>query len=327
MSPAEIEIQRAVTAAIAPGSRVLLAVSGGLDSMVLLDAATRWRREEIAGVATFDHGTGDFAREAVELVRRITKEHGVRFVHGAAAGLAATEAAWRKARWEFLRESASLLRARVATAHTRDDQVETVFIRLLRDSGVRGLAGLLADGDVLRPLVRVHRDHNAQYAAMQKVSYLEDPSNSSRAFLRNRVRLDLLPACKKVDANFAESLFEISERAAVWRRDIEALVSSFEPWHENRSLFVHADAILAFDPPARSVLWPAIAARAGIALDRRGTERLAAFSTPKGRVRRIQLAGGHEVFRRATTYEIRPARIDQQRVQSESVGARRGRSR
>jgi hypothetical protein len=106
---------------------------------------------------------------------------------------------------------------------------------------------------------------------------------------------------------FADDLWEISQRAASWRRGVEGLVAKLEPWHENRSVFVDAHAILAYGRDARAILWPALAARAGIALDRRGTVRLAAFSTIQGRVRRIQLAGGHEIIRRSRTFEIRPA--------------------
>jgi tRNA(Ile)-lysidine synthase len=298
---------RVAVESIRRGNRLLLAVSGGCDSMVLLDAFMRWRPDAIAGVATFDHGTGAFARDAVELVRRITKTHDVRFVHGAASNLAATEAAWRRARWEFLRETAARLDARVSTGHTRDDHVETVFIRLLRDSGPRGLAGLLADGDIVRPLLTIPRAFNADYAETQRVEYLDDPSNLSRRHLRNRVRLDLLPACEAVCPGFSADLLKISERAALWRREVERLVTSLEPWHENRSVFVEADAILAYDRDARAMLWPALAARAGIALDKRGTVRVAAFSTAEGRVGRIQLAGGHEIIRRSRTFEIRPA--------------------
>jgi hypothetical protein len=106
---------------------------------------------------------------------------------------------------------------------------------------------------------------------------------------------------------FAEDLWQLAERAAAWRRDVEHLVASLGPWHENRSVFVNASAILSYDRDARAILWPALAARAGIALDKRGTVRLAAFSTLEGRTQRIQLAGGHEIIRRSRTFEIRPA--------------------
>jgi tRNA(Ile)-lysidine synthase len=166
------EIQTAIEST-APGERLVLAVSGGRDSMVLLDAFARLRPDAIAAVATFDHGTGAFARSAVEVVRQftaqITAPRGITFVHGAASDLPPTEAAWRGARWRFLRETAARFDARVATAHTRDDQVETVFIRVLRDSGPRGLAGLLADGDIVRPLVRLPRAFNAEYAEARSV--------------------------------------------------------------------------------------------------------------------------------------------------------------
>jgi tRNA(Ile)-lysidine synthase len=279
--------------------------------MVLLDAFARLRPDAIAAVATFDHGTGAFARSAVEVVRQftaqITAPRGITFVHGAASDLPPTEAAWRGARWRFLRETAARFDARVATAHTRDDQVETVFIRVLRDSGPRGLAGLLADGDIVRPLVRLPRAFNAEYAEARGVRFLEDPSNLSRRYLRNRVRLELLPAFEASCPGFSADLLSLSERAAAWRRSVERLVAALNPKGEKGSVFVDASAILAYDHDARAILWPALAARAGIALDKRGTVRLAAFSKYQGRTQRVQLAGGHEIIRRSRTFEIRPA--------------------
>ncbi|MGZ8457998.1 MAG: ATP-binding protein, partial [Gemmatirosa sp.] len=134
---------RAALAGAAPAS-VVLAVSGGRDSMVLLDAACAVARDRLAGVATFDHGTGPHARAAVRRVRRAAVRRGLPVLAGRADLPDAGEAAWRAARWRFLRRAARRLGATtVATAHTRDDQIETVAMRVLRGAGPPGLAGLL----------------------------------------------------------------------------------------------------------------------------------------------------------------------------------------
>lgn len=303
----ERRVRDAVCEMLAPTARVLLAVSGGRDSMVLLDAAVRWRRRAVVAVATFDHGTGDAASAAVELVHAAARVARVPFVRGRARRLDATEAAWRASRWTFLRETAGTLGASVATAHTLDDQVETVFIRALRDAGARGLAGMFAAGNVLRPLLTLRRETVVRYAALRAVPFVEDPSNQSRRHLRNRVRLDLLPALEAARPGFALGLLEIARRAATWRDDVEQRVDALQPRCADGSVFVARSALARYDERALAHLWPALAARAGIALDRRGTVRLAAFSSQKGRGRRVQLAGHHEVIRHGHAFEIRPA--------------------
>lgn len=299
-------LRGAVEASAPAGGALVLAVSGGRDSMVLLDVAHRWSPRAIAAVAVFDHGTGDFARAAADAVEAAAGSRGLECVRGSASGLPTRESAWRDARWAFLNAVASARNARVATAHTRDDQVETVFIRALRGSSVRGLAGLYAESRVVRPLLELPRGTVADYAVSRGLSWVEDPGNLSRAHLRNRVRLDLLPACEAVRPGFGAELLDLSRRAGAWRTAVERSLEPLIVRCDGRSVYVHAEALLAHDAAVRAVLWPAVAARAGIALDRRGIARLAALGTGT-RARRVPLAGGHEVVRRGRVFEVRAA--------------------
>lgn len=305
---AERAVRDAVLAGIPAGSRVVLAVSGGRDSMVLLDAAVRWRRESISAVATFDHGTGPAATLACELVRRVAAAGQVAVAHRRGEGIARREAAWRAARWAFLRETAAHFSARVATAHTRDDHVETVFIRALRGAGARGLAGLYAPSPVLRPLLDVSHADVCAYAGLRGVPFVSDPSNVSRDYLRNRVRLDLLPALERAHPGFAAALVALSRRAAAWRSTVERVVDAMQPRCEADAVFVPSTSIESLDRDALVHLWPAIAGRAGIALDRRGTLRLAAFSAQRSARGPVQLAGGFEVVRHPRSFELRRVR-------------------
>src|SRR5450755_2479128 len=126
-----------------PAARYLLAVSGGRDSMVLLDAFARFRTDAVAA-ATFDHGTGAAATKAARLVEVEGSKRSIPVVSGSRANAAGSdETVWRAARWEFLTGWAQELSATVVTAHTRDDQLETVVMRILRDprnTSARGLA-------------------------------------------------------------------------------------------------------------------------------------------------------------------------------------------
>lgn len=302
--PAEVLVKAAVGAL--PHGRLLLAVSGGRDSMVLLHAAHR-AGLDVAAVATFDHGTGPASRRAARWVEREAERLGFVVVSGEReAGAADSEAVWREARHAFLRGWAAEFRASTVTAHSRDDQIETIAMRILRGSGVRGLAGMAIDSGPLRPFLTLSRARIAACAAAWKVRWVEDPSNQRRDFLRNRVRHDLLPALERVDPGFGESLHAVGEAAAEWRREVEQLVDRLEPTVSDGAVVVRREALDGFDAAGLAVVWPALAARAGVALDRRGTARLVAFTRSTGRGGMIPLAGGATVTRTARTWVVRP---------------------
>ena len=277
--------------------RVVLAVSGGCDSMVLLHAAARVARPSIVAVATFDHGSGVAARRAVERVARAARALGLPVRRGKARARVTDEAAWREARWEFLRAVARELDAAIATAHTRDDQVETVIIRVLRGSGARGLACLYARASVLRPLLGCTREAVLAYAAAHGVQWTEDPTNLSRAHLRNRVRLDLRPALERVRPGFSNEMLALARRSATLRAEVEGVVATqLAVRREGDALTVARAALLHYDANGLALLWPAIAARLGPALDRRGAARLVALTLEGRAGARIQLAGGYEAL-------------------------------
>src|ERR1041385_8654798 len=185
-------IREAVKDALPAGARALLAVSGGIDSMVLLHAATSVRDTKDLMVATFDHASGPHSATAVALVERTAMSAGIAVVIGRGPPQHdPSEADWRNDRLAFLRAGALEHRAIICTAHTRDDQVETVLFRELRGSGPRGLAGLAAESEIRRPLLGFTRDDVADYARAEGVEWVEDPTNADRSFARNRIRHDL----------------------------------------------------------------------------------------------------------------------------------------
>jgi tRNA(Ile)-lysidine synthase len=306
-SGVEAAVAAAVAATVSADRPLVLAVSGGVDSMVLLHSVARVASERVAAVATFDHCTGPASQAAAELVGRAGPRYGFDVIRGAARTVGRTEAQWRAGRWAFLREVATARRARVATGHTRDDQIETVAMRVLRGAGARGLAGLDVDSDVVRPLLGVSRAAVRAYGAAQGLEWVEDPSNASGAFLRNRVRLELLPAMRAARPSFEEDMWEIGALAARWRRDAEALVAERCPVRQmGDGVSVAVADLVRYDQHAVAFLWPVIAARAGVTLDRRGTSRLAAFTFKSKVGGTIQLSGGIEVVRSRFLFVIRP---------------------
>ena len=198
------------------GQKILVAVSGGADSMVLLHALhsfakkNRWK----IFVAHFNHRLRGRASDADEkLVRQTAQKMALPFFCEQAdvAGFArrskiSVEMAARKLRHEFLVRTARWQKISVgALAHHADDQVELFFLRLLRGAGGEGLAGMkwrsLSPADkrvsLVRPLLDFTKDELLAFVRENKIRFREDASNASPDFLRNRIRNELLPLLQK----------------------------------------------------------------------------------------------------------------------------------
>ncbi len=167
--------------------RYVVAVSGGIDSVVLLDMLAREGAHQLT-VAHFDHGIRPDSAADARFVEGLAKKYDLPFVtRREELGANASEALARDRRYAFLKETAADLLAQIATAHHADDVVETVAINLLRGTGWRGLAVLNAKG-VTRPLLRKTKSEIRDYALDHRLEWVEDSTNSSDKYLRNRVR-------------------------------------------------------------------------------------------------------------------------------------------
>ena len=167
--------------------KLIVAVSGGVDSVALLHMLAQKTKHELIVVAHFDHGIRDDSREDAVLVESLAKKYGFPFeTKRVALGANASEEKARSARYAFLRNVAEKYNARLMTAHHADDAVETVAINFHRGTGWRGLAVL--DSDVLRPLLSLGKDDLLKYAKKHRLEWREDSTNASDAYLRNRLR-------------------------------------------------------------------------------------------------------------------------------------------
>jgi tRNA(Ile)-lysidine synthase len=286
---------------------VVLAVSGGIDSMVLLDAAAESLPRSSLRVATFNHGTGEHADRAADAVERAAMSLGLPVTIGRSAPIdRPSEEAWRRARFSFLDAVVAEHRAVLCLAHNRDDQVETILFRVLRGAGARGLAGLRA-GTSRRPLLGVGRERIRRYASAAGVTWIEDPTNVDASFSRNRIRRDLLPALRRAAPGIDDELVAIGDRAARWRDDLDRVVDTldFHVEDDPPGLRIGVASVVGRPADQLSILWPALLARIGVAADWRGTRRLAEFTNKATTGRRIPLSGGWVVLRRRSTFEVR----------------------
>lgn len=192
-------------ARVESGSHLLLAVSGGCDSVAMLALASLespGRRYRLS-VGHVDHGLRSESMEDARWVERAAASLGLacRVARLDGAPTANLEAWARTARRRALREMAAEVRAdRILLAHTADDQAETVLLNLFRGSGLAGLAGMAAvRGPWVRPLLSVSRSDLRGFAGRHRLTWREDPSNLDPRFRRNRLRHELLP---RIDALF-----------------------------------------------------------------------------------------------------------------------------
>ncbi len=203
------------------GSELLLGVSGGIDSVVLLDLLMRVAPdfELKLRVLHLDHLIRPESAGDAEFVMRLCRELGVpcQVVTVDVAKLAADqrislEAAGRDARREALTCLAQKFGcARIVLAHHRDDQAETLLQRLLRGTGLSGLQAMrMRTGLWWRPLLNFSRQQILDYATAQKLEWSEDASNCDPAFLRNRIRHQLIPHLLEYNPQIVERLETLS---------------------------------------------------------------------------------------------------------------------
>lgn len=289
-----------------PGSRILIALSGGPDSTALLlllnrlAAAFDWSLT----AAHFDHGIRPGGAERVARLRDQLAPLDVPLVAGAPQRqLGRAHAELRRARYEWLCRTADAVVAdRIATGHQRDDQAETVLFRILRGTGNRGLAGIPARrGRLVRPLLGFGRDELARWLDEQGAEPFDDPSNRDRRYARSRLRHDLLPALEHAAGDdVGESLLAIGEAAAEVRRTMERVAA--------HALDAMADGS-APDWPVelRAEALRLAGRRAGVRLRgaavRRAARELAGLASGHG----LDLGGGLRLERTFGTWSVRRA--------------------
>ena len=208
---------------VRPGDTVICAVSGGADSMALLWGM--FLLKEKLGIrleaAHFDHGLrGAESAADAEFVEKFCDFHDIPLHLGrenVVPGPKGLEAAAREARYAFLRS----LNGTIATAHTADDNAETVLLHLLRGSGLRGLGGVTPKSDrLIRPMLDVTRAEVEAFLNENYIRHREDSSNGTDVYLRNRLRHHVMPLLRTENPSIAQGLSAAAQR---FREDAQLL--------------------------------------------------------------------------------------------------------
>jgi tRNA(Ile)-lysidine synthase len=345
------------TALFAPGDRVCVAVSGGADSTALLRTLLA-RRDELGVVLSVlhvEHGLrGEASVEDAAFVRALAERLNlpcevvrVDTPQRMTDHKESVETAARALRYQVFRDVLAACKAdKVATAHTLDDQAETVLMKLLRGAWTEGLSGIhpelrmesvegragqdgYSSGKLcLRPFLAVQRAQIETYLRAIGQPWRQDASNDSFAHTRNRIRHELLPHLRDFNPQIDSILAHMAANARAeehhWQAELDRLLPllllpgkptrgggrSVSTSDGSSDVSIETARLLELDPALQRRVLRAAAERAGATLDFDATERLLALVTPmayaRGKRMRIELAGGVCVERSAR--ELRFAR-------------------
>ena len=226
--------------------RILLTVSGGVDSMVMLSLFTRCGYSVGVAHCNFQLRGAESDEDEI-LVEEEAAKYGVPFYNKrfeTAAEMERTgesmEMAARRLRYAWFdalsREHGYTA---IAIAHHADDSIETFFINLLRGTGLRGLTGISTQvGKVIRPLLFASRKEILEYAVQNRIPFREDSSNRSTKYLRNKIRLGLIPRIREINPKFTDLMRRNIERLTDTQLFIEAAVA-----HMREDVVTQADGI------------------------------------------------------------------------------------
>lgn len=221
-----------------PQEAVIAAVSGGPDSVFMLHALNKLKRKlkikEVV-VCNLDHGIrGEESRADSLFVKEIAAELGLKFVHkkislkGSKPKEFSMEEAARDERYKFFKEAAKIASATVvATGHTLDDQAETILMRFIKGSSLKGIVGISPVREweglrIIRPLVELEKAEILRYLHDAGVTYRIDRTNLEDKYFRNVVRKEIVPFLEKYNPRLKRSLFNLAEHL---REDFEFIAT------------------------------------------------------------------------------------------------------
>lgn len=204
---------------LAEGSKVIVGVSGGADSVALLDILYSLKYECIVAHCNF-HLRGEESNRDAFFVEELCERYKLKYERVdfdteayAAIHSISIEMAARDLRYNWFEQLRVIhLADRIAVAHHRDDSVETILLNLIRGTGIRGLTGIAAqNGYVVRPLLSVSREEILEYLKDRKLSYVDDSTNSEDLYTRNKIRLNIIPLLETINPSAKESIIRTAE--------------------------------------------------------------------------------------------------------------------
>lgn len=206
---------------IEKGDRIVVGVSGGADSVCLLDILVSLREELKLSlfVVHINHSLRAEADYEEEYVKKLALEYGVEFFSKKVdinklvrIEKKSTEEIARNVRYEFFNEVLEKVKAnKIAVAHNLNDSVETTLMNLIRGTGLDGLCGILSkNGNIIRPLINISREEIEEYVREKKLTDMQDKSNFETVYTRNKIRNELIPYLKNINPEVVRGIYRTS---------------------------------------------------------------------------------------------------------------------
>lgn len=281
-----------------PPGKYVVAVSGGVDSVVLLDLLAQNARKPESGlvliVAHFDHGIRADSANDLVFVEGLARQYGLPFVYDQAAlGPGASEAKARDARYAFLRKVQAAAGAdALVLAHHQDDLLETIIINFLRGTKSRGLSSLRSTAELRRPLLPYTKADIRSYAQQHKLAWHEDSTNADESYLRNYIRRRILPRVGEAER---QKLLAHSDTAASLNDAIATMTHDYLATQPD-ALTLDRVAFRALPPEvAHEVLAAWLRDRAPVTLSSKLITRLAGAITDGGTGNRYDVTRGYMI--------------------------------
>ena len=273
---------------IAPGTYII-AVSGGVDSVVLLDLLRLDPRAKVI-VAHYDHGIRPDSPRDREFVQHLAETYQLPFIYDEGhLGPEVSEAAARKARYQFLHKARETSGAdAIVTAHHQDDVLETALINLLRGTGRKGLSSLKSTDVVKRPLLHASKQEIKDYARRHGLRWREDSTNQDTKYLRNHVRHNLMP---QFTPEQRRQLVEVTSRMREVNAELDQLLASHLQPALSREWFTMLPHDIALEVMAAWLRWHEVAD-----FDRHTLERLTVGAKVARPDKAIDIVKGHRMM-------------------------------
>jgi tRNA(Ile)-lysidine synthase len=290
---------------------VLVAVSGGPDSLALLHLLRQADEGLEVIVAHVDHGIHPDSAAVARAVEAAAKDLGLPFeLTTLKLGPAATETFAREARYRWLKTLARKIGAWLFTAHHRDDQVETVMMRVLKGSGPAGLAGIApVSGMLVRPLLPFSRSEIRAWLEERGIAAWDDPANRDTRHLRSWLRTELLPAARAHVPGLDRKLIGLAEQAATDRAAWDSVVEllGLESERAGEGFAFDARPLRGRPELLIEAVFLAIARRHGEAFGGRAGHRVAELIVSGRSGRRVDLKNGWEAWLQFGRVSVRMA--------------------
>lgn len=283
---------------IAPGQPVRVALSGGLDSVVLLHLLRFPLRDRVGPLAAahLDHAMRPDSEADARWVVGLCAAWQVPLVSARADRPPGSEGEARRVRYTFLEDAVPPAEL-ILTAHHADDQAETVLFRISRGSGLRGLRGIAPRrGRIVRPLLPFWRVDLEAYAAAAGLAFRTDPSNLDLRYTRNRIRHRVLPELERARSGAARELVALARHARreeqAWDQVLERLEGEVVLDQDGSGLVLARDRLRSYHPHLRARLLRHLLRRYGTAPGRAGTQAALEFIKSGSSGGAVHLPGG-----------------------------------